>query len=67
MEPNEIQLRRLFEALRQELALQWLARYIEVLPAGVLALSFEHATNRNWRCLYTINQSSEWIRREFYV
>jgi hypothetical protein len=67
VEPNEIQLRRLLEALRQELAFQWLARYIEVLPGGVLVLSFEHTTNRNWRCLYTIKQSSEWIRREFYV
>ncbi len=44
MEANAIQLRRLFEILRQELVFQWLARYIEVLPGGVLVLSFEHAT-----------------------
>ena len=67
MEPNAIQLGRLFEALRQELAFQWRTRYIEVLPGGVLVLSFEHANNLNWRCLYTIRQSGEWIRREFYV
>ena len=67
MEPNAIQLGRLFEALRQELGFQWRARYIEVLPGGVLVLSFEHANNLNWRCLYTIKQSGEWIRREFYV
>lgn len=67
MEPNEIQLRRLFEALRQELAFQWRARYIEVLPGGVLVLSFDVANNGNWRCLYTIRHSGEWIRREFYV
>ena len=67
MEPNAIQLGRLFEALRQELAFQWRARYIEVLPGGVLVLSFEHTNNLNWRCLYTIKQSGEWIRREFYV
>lgn len=54
MEPNEIQLGRLFEALRQELAFQWRARYIEVLPGGVLVLSFDVANNLNWRCLYTI-------------
>jgi len=67
VEPNEIQLRRLFEALRQELVFQWRARYVEVLPGGVLVLSFEHATNGDWRCLYTIRQSGEWVRREFYV
>ncbi|MBD2308164.1 hypothetical protein H6G17_22075 [Chroococcidiopsis sp. FACHB-1243] len=81
MEPNEIQLRRLFAALRPELVLQWrttqlkpvktlhrpLLRYVELVLGGVLALSFEHATNSNWRCLYTIRHSGEWIRREFYV
>ncbi len=67
MEPNEIQLKRLFAALRAELAFQWRARYIELLPGLVLALSFEHATNSDWRCLYTIRQDGEWIRREFYV
>lgn len=54
MEPNEIQLRRLYEALRQELAFQWRARYIEVLPGEVLVLSFDVANNGNWRCLYAI-------------
>lgn len=67
MEPNEIQLRWLFEALRQELKFQWRTRYIEVLPSGVLILTFEHATNPRWRCLYTIPQNDEWKRREFYV
>jgi hypothetical protein len=67
VEPNEIQLRRLFAALRAELVLQWRTRYVELVLGGVLALSFEHATNSNWRCLYTIRQSGEWIRREFYV
>ena len=67
MEPNEIELRRLFEALRQELLFQWLARYVEVLPGGVLVLSFERATNGDWRCLYTIRQSGEWVLQEFYV
>jgi len=43
VEPNEIQLKRLFEALCQELGFQWQARYVEVLPGGVLVLSFEHA------------------------
>ena len=47
------------EALRQELVFQWRARYIKVLPGGVLVLSFEHANNVNWRCLYTIRQSGE--------
>jgi len=41
VEPNEIQLGRLFEALRQELAFQWRARYVEVLPGRVLGLSFD--------------------------
>ena len=41
VELNAIQLGRLFEALRQELAFQWRARYIEVLPGGVLVLSFD--------------------------
>lgn len=67
MELSEIQLARLFQALRKELMFQWRARYIEVLPDGVLALGFEHATNDNWRCLYTIKQTGEWFRREFYV
>ena len=67
MEPNEIQLRRLFEALRQELIFQWRTRYTEVLPSGVLILSFEHSANGKWRCLYTIIQSGGWERREFYV
>lgn len=67
MEPNEIELRRLFEALCQELIFQWRAKYVEVLPDGVLVLSFKHATNGDWRCLYTIRQSGEWVRREFYV
>lgn len=67
MEPNEIQLRLLFEALREELRFQWRARYIEILPGGVLALSFEHATNTNWRCLYSIVRNGKWVRREFYV
>lgn len=66
MEPNEVQLHRMFEALRQELALQWRARYTE-LPGGELALSFEHSTNNSWRCLYIIRNNGEWIRREYYV
>ena len=67
MEPNEVQLRRMFEALRQELALQWRTRYTEILPGGELALSFEHSTNNRWRCLYIIRNNGEWVRREFYV
>lgn len=67
MEPNELQLRILFQALRQELFYNWRTRYIEILPSGVLMVNFEHATNVNWRCLYTIPQDGEWKRREFYV
>lgn len=67
MELNEIQLRKLFEALRQELIFEWRTRYIEILPSGELMLSFEHATNNNWRCLYTIRQNGEWKRGEFSV
>ena len=67
MEPDEIQLRRLFAALRAELAFQWRARYVELLPGNVLALSFEQSTNSNWRCLYIVKPDGEWIRREFYV
>ena len=68
MEPNEVQLRLLFEALRQELMFQWRTRYIEVLePSGVLVLAFEQASNSKWRCLYAIEQNGEWVRREFYV
>lgn len=67
VEPNEVQLRQMFEALRQELALQWRARYTEILPGGELALSFEHSTNNSWRCLYIIRNNGEWVRREFYV
>jgi len=67
VEPNEVQLRRKFEALQQELALQWRARYTEILPGRELALSFEHYTNNRWRCLYIIRNNGEWVRREFYV
>ena len=67
MEPNEVQLRKLFEALRQELKFQWRTRYIEILPNGVLAVSFEHSTNAKWRCLYTISIDGEQERREYYV
>ncbi len=67
MEPNGIQLQRLYTSLRAELAFQWRARYIELLPAQILAVSFEHSTNNNWRCLYTIQLNGDWIRREFYV
>ena len=67
MEPNETQLRILFEALRQELLFEWRVRYVEILPSGVLMLNFEHATNLNWLCLYTIPQNGEWKRRAFYV
>lgn len=81
MEPNEIQLKRLYTALRErafgkedsfpkrrvaELTFQWRARYIELLPAQTLAVNFEHSTN-NWRCLYVIQQNGAWSRREFYV
>lgn len=45
MEANETQLKRLFTALRAELQFQWRAKYVELVPGGVLALSFEHATN----------------------
>lgn len=67
MEPNVIQLRRLFETLRQELKFQWRTRYIELLPSGVLILIFEHPTNVSWRCLYTIPLDGEWEKREFHV
>ena len=63
MSPNEIQLKRLFAALRAKLAFQWRARYIELLPGLVQAVSFEHATNSDWRCLYTIRQDGEWIHQ----
>jgi hypothetical protein len=67
VEPNELQLRRLFEVLCHESKLQWRLRYIEQMPGGEVFLSFEHVTNSGWRCLYNIRQNSEWIRREFYV
>lgn len=67
MEPTEIQLKSQFEALRKELMFQWRARYIEMLPDGMLALSFEHATNSKWRCLYMIKQNGQWNRSEYYV
>lgn len=67
MEPNDVQLRILFEILRQELKFQWRTRYIEVLPSGVLVITFEQSTNSNWRCLYTIRQNGNWKRGEFYV
>lgn len=67
VEPNEIQLKRLYTALRVELAFQWRARYIELLPAQTLAVTFEHATNTGWRCLYVIQVTGLWNRREFYV
>lgn len=67
MEPKEIQLKRLYTALKAELAFQWRARYIELLPAQILAVNFEHLTNNNWRCLYVIQSDGLWNRREFYV
>ena len=67
MEPTEIQLKRLFEVLLKELMFQWRARYIEMLPDGVLALNFEHATNTKWRCLYIIRQDGQCNRSEYYV
>lgn len=67
VEPNEIQLKRLYTALKAELAFQWRARYIELLPAQILAVNFEHSTNNNWRCLYVIQPDGTWSRREFYV
>lgn len=67
VEPNGIQLELLYTALRAELALQWRARYVEVLPSQILAVSFEHSTNNNWRCLYVIQPDGAWSRRAFYV
>lgn len=67
VEPNGIQLELLYVSLRAELVVQWRARYIELLPAQVLAVSFEHSTNNNWRCLYVIQPDGAWSKREFYV
>ena len=67
MEPNGVQLKTLFKALRQELKFQWRARYIEMLPNGLLAVSFEHSTNVKWRCLYVISVNGEQEKREYYV
>lgn len=67
VEPNGIQLELLYVALRNELAFQWRARYIELLPSQILAVSFEHSTNNKWRCLYVIRPDGSWDRREFYV
>ena len=67
VEPNEIQLKRLYTALQAELTFQWRARYIELLPSQILAVNFEHSTNNNWRCLYVIQPDGTWSRREFYV
>lgn len=61
VEPNEIQLELLYIALRAELLFQWRARYVEVLPSQILAVSFEHSTNINWRCLYTIQPNGAWM------
>ena len=67
MEPNEIQLRILFEVLRQELPFQWRARYVEMLPSNTLALNFQHATNDKWRRLYIIREDGQWTKSEYYV
>ena len=67
MAPNDVQLRVLFEILRQDLRFQWRTRYLEVLPSGIIVIIFEQATNNNWRCLYTIPQNGKWKRRELYV
>lgn len=67
VEPNEIQLELLYISLRAELVFQWRARYVELLPAQILVVSFEHSTNKNWRCLYVIQPDGAWSRREFYV
>lgn len=67
MEPNEIQLELLYISLRTELVFQWRARYVELVPAQILAVNFEHSTNTGWRCLYIIQSNGAWSRREFYV
>jgi hypothetical protein len=67
MQPNEIQLQRLFEVLRHHLLLQWKARFIDVVPGGELVIVFEQATNSQWRYWYTIYPNGEFSEREYYV
>ena len=55
--------RTLYPGKATILSFQWRARYIELLPGLVQAVSFEHATNSDWRCLYTIRQDGEWIHQ----
>ncbi len=67
VEPSEIQLKLLYEALCQKVPFQWQLRYIEVLADGTLMFSFENITNRSWRALYNIQQNGQWERRYYYV
>jgi hypothetical protein len=67
MQPNEVQLQRLFEVLRYRLTLQWKARFIDVVPGGELVIIFEQATNPQWRYWYTIYTNGEFSEREFYA
>lgn len=49
------------------LPLQWKARYIEVLAGRELVITFEHATNPQWRCWYTLYPDGDFLERQFYV
>jgi hypothetical protein len=67
MQPNEVQLLRLFEVLQYRLPLQWKARFIDVVPGGELVVVFEQATNPKWRYWYTIYLDGTFREREFYA
>ncbi|PZD73374.1 hypothetical protein C1752_02261 [Acaryochloris thomasi RCC1774] len=67
MQPNNIQLQRLFEILQYRLPQQWKARFIDVLPGGELVVIFEQGTNPEWRYWYTIYSDGEFLERQFYV
>jgi hypothetical protein len=67
MQPNEVQLLRLFEVLQYRLPLQWKARFIDVVPGGELVVVFEQTTNPKWRYWYTIYLDGTFREREFYV
>jgi hypothetical protein len=67
MQPNEVQLQRLYEVLKYRLLLQWKARFIDVVLGGEVVIVFEQTTNPRWRLWYTIYTNGEFSEREFYV
>ncbi|MBW4552437.1 MAG: hypothetical protein KME35_15215 [Aphanocapsa sp. GSE-SYN-MK-11-07L] len=67
MQPNEVQLQRLFEVLRYRLPLQWRARFVDVMPGGEVVILFEQSINYRWRYRYTIYIDASFSEGEFYV